>query len=80
MSPDEALEYKKQGGKLAEPVSQRELILFDVEQHFESRGTVIVMTSIPATNPAHEHGHSDQFHKEAIAASQAGRIVRKVLK
>jgi hypothetical protein len=80
MTPEEALEHKRQGGKLNEPISPRDLILFDVDHHFQSRGTVIVMTTIPATNPGQEHGTSNTAYQEALANSRTGRIIQKVIK
>jgi hypothetical protein len=75
MSPEEALKY----GRLYEPLPHGDPVLFDSAAYFRSRGTVVVMTLIPATNPAHEHGSSDKHHQEAIEFSRSGRIIQKVL-
>ena len=65
--------------KLYEPITPQEVALLDVDEYFRKRGTKVVMFSIPATNPAHEHSQSKESHKEALAESRAGRIKWKVL-
>jgi len=80
MTPAEALEHQRKGGKLYEYISPRVTWTFDADAYYAQRGTKVVCFTIPATNPAHEHGgYSKEYHEEALAASRDGRIRWTVL-
>jgi hypothetical protein len=80
MTPDEALKLYRNGEPLYRAITLREVATFEADEHYASRGTKVVMFSLPATNPGHEHGgYSKEYHEEALAASREGKMTWKVL-
>ena len=49
MTPAEALEHQRKGGKLYEYISPRVTWTFDADAYYQARGTKVVCFTIPAT-------------------------------